>query len=645
MTLEVALELARVLLLGLGLGALLASGLGHGANRRPGHRLLAGGVGLLLFGSLLDVTDNFESLNHLVVVGDTDVAAFLENAVGYLLGFGLLTAGLWRRLPPRGAPATTEPRLEGSDVQRAARTAGMERAHRKLRESEELFRGVVEHSPSAIFLKDRDGIFRLVNKRFEDWYGIAAGEAIGRVSHEIFPQAYADAYVAQDQEVLSAGRVVEREQDIVFKDGTTHAILVIKFPVMDPNGAPLGVGTINTDLTEHKRALAALRDSETALAKAQQLAKIGNWRWSIERDELLSCSEEFARIHGVDLDGIHDLMSHQMERVIHPEDRDRVAQAFKGFDDKGCDYDIEYRIKRPDGEVRHLHEIGEAVSDRSGRVVEHVGTVQDITERKFAEEALLAAKEQAELADRAKSEFLANMSHELRTPLNLIIGFAELIMAEKLGPIGQAKYREFVGDIHNAGQHLLDLISDILDLSRIDSGNIGLCEDEVDIHDLVGGCVRLMTERARAAGVELVLDMAGSEQPALRADPRMLKQVLINLLSNGIKFTPHGGSVTAKGWLSPRGGYVLQVIDTGIGIAAPDIPKALARFQQIDGQLNREHEGSGLGLPLSKSLVELHGGSLDLQSKVGEGTTITLRFPAERVRPLPQDSQPIPLKA
>ena len=250
MTLEVALELARVLVLGLGLGALLASGPGRDANRQPGHRLLAAGAGLLLFGSLLDVTDNFESLNHLVVVGDTEVAAFLENAVGYLLGFGLLTAGLWRRLPPRGALAMAEPRLEGADGERGATTAGMERAHRKLQESEELFRGVVEHSPSAIFLKDKDGIFRLVNKRFEDWYGIAAGEAIGRVSHEIFPQAYADAYVAQDQEVLSAGRVVEREQDIVFKDGTTHAILVIKFPVMDPNGAPLGVGTINTDLTE-----------------------------------------------------------------------------------------------------------------------------------------------------------------------------------------------------------------------------------------------------------------------------------------------------------------------------------------------------------------------------------------------------------
>ncbi len=645
MTLEIALELARVLALGLGLGALLAKGRALDPDRRPGQRLLAGGLGLLLFGSLLDVTDNFEGLDRFIVIGDTAVAAVLENGVGYLLGIGLLVAGLWRRLPSKGPLATSEPGLERRDGGLAAHPEERDRADRALRESEELFRGVVEHSPSAIFLKDREGTFRLVNKRFEDWYGIAAGEAIGRVSHEIFPEAYADAYVAQDQEVLRSGRAVEREQDIVFKDGTPHSILVIKFPVMDATGAPLGVGTINTDLTEHKRALAALRDSETALAKAQQLAKIGNWRWSIERDELLSCSEEFARIHGVGLDGIHDLMKHQMERVIHPEDRDRVAQAFRLFDEEGCDYDIEYRIKRPDGEVRSIHEIGKAVSDAAGRVVEHVGTVQDITERKLAEEALLAAKEQAELADRAKSEFLANMSHELRTPLNLIIGFAELIMAEKLGPIGQVKYREFVGDIHNAGQHLLDLISDILDLSRIDSGNVGMCEDEVDIHDLVSGCVRLMSERAKSAGLELVQDMAAGEQPALRADPRMLKQVLINLLSNGIKFTPHGGRVTVKGRLSPRGGYVLQVIDTGIGIAAPDIPKALARFQQIDGQLNREREGSGLGLPLSKSLVELHGGSLDLQSKVGEGTTIILRFPAERVGPLAQEAQPIPLKA
>ena len=150
--------------------------------------------------------------------------------------------------------------------------------------------------------------------------------------------------------------------------------------------------------------------------------------------------------------------------------------------------------------------------------------------------------------------------------------------------------------------------------------------------------MKLMKERANSASVDLLVDIPGGQQPGLRADPRMVKQILINLLSNGVKFTPPGGSVSVSCWLSSGSGYVLQIDDTGIGIAAKDIPKALGRFQQVDGRLNRKHEGCGLGLSLTKSLVELHGGSLDLQSKVGEGTTVTVRFPAERIVPVTHDN-------
>ncbi len=624
MTLDIALELARVLVLCLILGILLAPRQNQEPALRRGRRLVAGGIALLLFGSLA----------ALILVAHPRLATLLENG-SYLLGFGLMAAGLRFWLSGRGTagrPAAHRGGLAGP------LSAGPE-------ESEELFRGVVENSPSAIFVKDPEGRFRIVSKRFEEWYGVAPEEAIGRTSHEIFPKTFADAYVAQDGEVLRLRRTVEREQEIVFQDGSTHAILVTKFPVLDVEGQPIGVGTINTDLTEHKRALAALRESEAALAKAQRLAKLGHWRWSIESNQLVSCSEEFARIHGADPEGIHELMKDEMARVIHPEDRERVSAAFKRFDEEPRDYDIEYRILLPDGEVRHIYEIGQAVCDSAGRLVEQVGTVQDITERKLAEEALLAAKEAAELADRSKTEFLANMSHELRTPLNMVIGFAELIESERLGPIGRPKYREYAGDILRAGQHLLDVISDILDLSRIESGNLQPREDDVDIADLIKACVNLMGERAKNAGVTLSLDFAPEDEACLRADPRMMKQVLINLISNGIKFTPRGGSVTVSGRLSRASGYLLQIIDTGIGIAPADIPKALARFQQVDGQLNRSYEGSGLGLPLSKSLIEAHQGTLELESRVGEGTTVTVRLPAERVMPLPAALPPAEKKA
>ncbi len=249
-----------------------------------------------------------------------------------------------------------------------------------------------------------------------------------------------------------------------------------------------------------------------------------------------------------------------------------------------------------------------------------------------AEEKVLKAKEHAELANRAKSEFLANMSHELRTPLNAVIGFSDMICSETFGPVGSPKYLEYVKDINGAGVHLLELINDILDLSKIEAGKVELYEEYVDASHVIRSCLTLVKERAADAGVLLEHDIASS-LPALRADKRKLKQILLNLLSNAVKFTLAGGKVTIRSWFRTDDGYVFQVADTGIGIALEDIPKALAPFRQIDGDLNRKYEGTGLGLPLTKALTELHGGSLDLQSEVGVGTTVTVRFPAERIVP------------
>ena len=262
----------------------------------------------------------------------------------------------------------------------------------------------------------------------------------------------------------------------------------------------------------------------------------------------------------------------------------------------------------------------------------------EITERERAALDLRAAKEEAELANRAKSAFLANMSHELRTPLNAIIGFSEMIREETFGPVGSPKYLEYVKDINESGEHLLGLINDILDLSKIEAGKTEVHEEDVDVARVVRSCLTLVTEQAESGGVEIECDILAT-LPALRADERQLKQILVNLLTNAIKFTPSGGKVTLGIWSRAQSGYVFQVIDTGIGIAIEDIPKALAPFQQIDSGLNRKHEGSGLGLPLAKSLVEIHGGSLDLQSKVGVGTTVTVRFPAERIAPSPHDTK------
>ncbi|MDH3475411.1 MAG: ATP-binding protein, partial [Rhodospirillales bacterium] len=201
---------------------------------------------------------------------------------------------------------------------------------------------------------------------------------------------------------------------------------------------------------------------------------------------------------------------------------------------------------------------------------------------------------------------------------------------EKLGEIARPEYRDYAKEIDNAGRHLLGLISDILDLSKIEAGKLQLREMFVDMRDVARSSLAMLRERALHDGV--YLDQAIPEDlPSLFADERMLKQILINLLSNAVKFTPAGGTVSLEAECSSDSGYVVRVRDTGMGMAPEDFPNALSRFVQLDSQLSRKYEGTGLGLPLCRSLVELHGGSLEIESQLGSGTTVTVSFPAERI--------------
>ena len=246
-------------------------------------------------------------------------------------------------------------------------------------------------------------------------------------------------------------------------------------------------------------------------------------------------------------------------------------------------------------------------------------------------EDLHQAKEQAELANRAKSDFLSSMSHELRTPLNAILGFSGLIKEEKFGPIGNDRYAEYIDDIHGAGQHLLELISEVLDISAIEAGKLDLDEENLDIGALAVAAFRMVRTRAEAGDVDLVASLDPS-LPALFADERRVKQILLNLLSNAVKFTPRGGRVRFEARREDDGSVSLAVADTGIGMDDDGLAKAMTKFGQVEGGLDRKYEGTGLGLPLVRDLMEAHGGTLELRSEKGVGTTATVRFPKDRWR-------------
>ncbi len=270
------------------------------------------------------------------------------------------------------------------------------------------------------------------------------------------------------------------------------------------------------------------------------------------------------------------------------------------------------------------------IKDAAGNIIGLSSIHRVITEQKRAAETLREAILAAEAANRAKSEFLANMSHELRTPLNGIIGFSELMKNEVHGPLGESEYMTYVNHSNEAGHHLLSLIDDILDLSRVEAGKEELVFEPVDLVETLAHCTSVVGTQALNASIKIIRDLP-NDLPRLNADKRKLKQVVLSLLSNAVKFTPSGGTVTIKAWARPDSGYVIQIVDTGIGIALEDIPRAMAPFGQIDSKLSRKYEGTGLGIPLAKSFVEMHGGSLDLQSEIGIGTTVTIRFPAERL--------------
>jgi PAS domain S-box-containing protein len=317
------------------------------------------------------------------------------------------------------------------------------------------------------------------------------------------------------------------------------------------------------------------------------------------------------------------------EWYVDPERRELFKRL---VDEQGEVRDFVSEVRRhATGERVWVAESGRAVRDASGKILFYEGMIRDITRLKKAEREIVAAKETAEAASRAKSEFLANMSHELRTPLNAIMGFSEMMRLSVLGPL-PARYAEYARDIHDSARHLLAVINDILDLAKIEAGQMPLRAEPVDTEVVLGDCVRLMRERAEKAELHLETTIARGT-PRVLGDPTRLVQVLLNLLSNAVKFTPAGGRITVAA--APDGASVnISIADTGIGMSPEELAVALQPFGQVESSMTRRHQGTGLGLPLTKALVEGQSGRMRIESARGKGTRVEIWLPAVLQRDL-----------
>jgi two-component system, cell cycle sensor histidine kinase DivJ len=309
--------------------------------------------------------------------------------------------------------------------------------------------------------------------------------------------------------------------------------------------------------------------------------------------------------------------------VTHPGDLSALQNAFMEASYFSRPAVAEIRLKRADGS--YVWAEMRCRPAPAGEAEGIVAVTRDLTHRKAYERELIAARDQAEEASRAKSRFLANMSHELRTPLNAVIGFSEVMSHEMFGPLGAVRYVEYSKLINESGNHLLELINDLLDMSKIEAGKFEIAEEVFDMAATVEAALRFVKLPAERAGVALHCELGGDAHNVF-ADRRAVKQMLVNLLSNAVKFTPKGGQVFIK--VARRdGGIEIAVSDTGVGISADDIVKLAKPFAQVEGEHVRTKEGTGLGLALVKALAEMHGGELDLESTLGEGTTVRVMLP------------------
>lgn len=519
---------------------------------------------------------------------------------------------------PASAAAFTEQalRLVGQTVQKRPTRAA---APQSFDESDMSFFQDMAHDLMAVAAYD--GQFLRCNRIFCDLLGYAPEALLEKkfndITHVEDKAAFRNGLYTVVRDESNEGRLADLESRIISRTGQTYWIQWHLRRKADT------LYIVGQNITANKLQETLLRKQKNQLNEAQSIGRMGHWHWTVGATDI-EWSDEIYRIFGVTHESFKPTID-SINSVLHKRDIGRLLQAFQRAIIEQNDYDMDFRINHPGGEERYVRCEGRCEIDENGEVTALFGIMQDITDRMAHEQALREAKDAAERAYAAKSQFLANMSHELRTPLNAIIGFSEMMQRQLLGPIGTEKYLDYITGIRESGEHLLDLISDILDMSKIEAGKYELDLEEINVSKVIRLAAHMMEGRAQEGRIKLKTgDIA--DDLVITADRRAVMQILLNLLSNAVKFTKPGGSVSIE-CTSQKNSVLIKVLDTGIGIPPSKIACVTRPFEQAAGHYTREHEGTGLGLAITKELTEMHGGSLLIESTVSVGTTVTIRLP------------------
>ena len=505
-------------------------------------------------------------------------------------------------------------------------------------------RKLFETLPIGLAICDIEGSLTYVNQAYASIIGYTVDEVLKLTYWEITPKEYEQQEQEQLISLKKTGCYGPYEKDYIHKDGH-HVPVRLSGVLMNEEGQDFIWSSVE-NITERKELEKALLEQQNILEKTvedrtQKYLESKNVLRKLSR----AVEQSPVSIIITGTDGTIEYVNPKFETTtgysaeeaigknprilksgeMSPEEYKNLWKTIMG----GNEWRGEFHNKHKDGTLYWELASISPIKAADGTITSFLAVKEDITERKEAEKAILEAKDEADKANKAKSEFLANMSHDLRTPLNAIIGFSQMMEGKAFGPLGNPHYEEYAKDIHKSGDLLVNLIDDILDLSKIEAGKYEMDEEALDVTSFIRSSATMIEPNAQKMGVTINVDLP-SDLPMLNGSRRALVQILNNLLSNAVKFTPADGKVSVSAKIDETGSMLISVADTGIGIPDEKIAKVLNPFEQADSAHAKLHEGTGLGLHLCQNLIKLHGGDLKLQSKVGKGTMVTVKFPPER---------------